>query len=139
MTLTAILERLKEATGPDATLDADIHLALFPDMLGINSGFEGVPLREAARRYREDDPEYWPVVTHTYDMTAITASIDAALGLVERLGFTIHTAHHGKSFWSVDVCVPDNAMLAEEGDGPTFPLAILTALVTALIARKEQQ
>lgn len=111
--LTALAERLRAATGPDRELDYTILSALFP--------------REAYE-------------TGTLNTPPLTASVDASLGLVERV---------------LPGRVPDilhDALEAMAGNGPfqfrwpgtattaltmreVLPLAILLALVTALIAK----
>jgi len=122
--MTDIIKRLKEATGPDRELDCDIAISL--DFIATR--------------------EYW---SYDYAQTVAhyTASIDAALALVERMlpgwyyTITSHNTSMGNKPWC-DLATHEyihGDVLVEgvyfESAGPTIPLAILTALFTALEAK----
>jgi len=116
--MTDILKRLKEATGSDRELDAAIFWKLFPG---------SKPNLHTAMNI----PDY-------------TASIDAALALVERMlpGWDLSLFHrHTKSGWMARVRSPSydlfctNIVDGEEHCVPSAPIAILAALFTALEAQ----
>lgn len=112
-TLTALQERLRSATGPDLVLDVHIWVTLVG----------GDPKQIIPPR--------------------VTASVDAALALVEKLGWCPHMMHFGPkgaSGWTcVDLCPPNRADEGVEREGNTAPLAILSTLLAALIANGEDR
>lgn len=121
-TLSALQERLRLATGPDRELDA---------VLGFEIG--------GASRGLLSPTEIWIHDDRGFDyLPHYTASVDAALALVEKLGWCPHMMHFGPkgaSGWTcVDLCPPNHADEAVDGEGNTAPLAILSALLAALIA-----
>lgn len=75
--IASLLERVTAATGPDRVLDLDLARALVPDVVVL--------------RRNDDDTANEP---HTY--WEYTASIDAALALVERLlpGWSVRIYSH---------------------------------------------
>ncbi len=120
-----LLEQVKAATGPDKVLDASIELELDAKSFWKNPN--------------EDSPPF-------------TASIDAALALVERvmpLAFVtlekFAVSDEGKNEWRAWVKLLNESDLS--GDGPSVrqsqgfgksanpPLAILAALLSALDAQ----
>ena len=153
MTLTAILERLKELSAPDRELDAMLEVLLVQNRVWVEDGTV-IYARNAAEPYMTTrigtiDPGVHS--RHFYlswedGYPRYTASIDAALGLVERcLPGTWWL--FGKGRMKPEELLYGAQLLPEgdidtiigEGEAATPPLAILTALVSALIARKEQQ
>lgn len=130
-TLSKLIERVEAAT--EGSRELDVLLGCLTDdsyemNITLKEYVEAFGLANAVER--SDVPQ--SILYHT--LPKVSSSIDAALALTERLGLTVHTVHHGRSFWSVDVCVPDNAMLASEGEALTFPLAIIIATLRALEA-----
>lgn len=130
--LAGLLERVKAATGPDddgsnpdwrmrkRALDADIW------GLGHEVVWDGLA-------YYEPAPEQsWVIVPH------VTASIDAALALTERVlpggvDAVLKLQTGGKYFHA--------ELETEEGDEtafnhPSLPLAILAAMLSAIIAQE---
>ena len=118
-----LIDRLKAATGPDRELDCLIFCetaqspftSYYPDcVLASLGGF-------AARLEISDIDHY-------------TASIDAALALVERMlpvhRFALYTNGGGNGPCCL-VAIGDEPIVANV-HAPTLPLAILTALFTAL-------
>jgi hypothetical protein len=129
-----LLDRLREATGSDRELDADLCLAL------TYSDATAEPLINPRRS--EDDPDWmdYEIVDHgkVVDCTdvfpALTASIDAALALVERkLPRTMWRLQSDPDTGDGFRCTlaPEVPPVAS-ADGATATLAILIALLTAL-------
>lgn len=124
--LEELLERVEKATGPSLQLDCEIQVAL--DIRPDWAVGDTRPL--VIRDGHVEVGEYGPgLITPSY-----TASIDAALGLVER-------CLPGKG-WQVSELDAGNfvAFVRREPYTPkplaTAPLAILAALLRALIARE---
>jgi hypothetical protein len=126
-----ILERLRAATGPDRELDALIWLETT----------DGATRRESTVT---SSTNLWPPYTidETRDATgrlitvpSYTASIDAALALVERMlpgaAYDMHKSDKGYSF-SILRAYLDRPYFG----GATPALAILTALFAALEAKE---
>lgn len=127
MTKAELLQRIEAASGPDRVLDGDVWHALTakPGDVWVNDFADGV--------YHLQDPRD----TIAYEAPPdLTASIDAAIALVERL-------LPGRQI----------TMRIDEKDGPrphsviaatwfaqcnTLPLAILAALLRALIAKEAE-
>lgn len=108
----ALVKRVEAATGPDAFLDAHIRAAL-------------------------DMPATLPVTT---ECPNYTASIDAALSLVERVlpgyGLELYWGTVGAA-----ACLASDATYSQHWSGsrcPTPALAILGALLTALKSKQAQ-
>lgn len=130
-----LLTRVRNATGPDREWDAEIASAL------------GFPIEWKQANYTM---ETYPVITWSdtrEPCPQFTASIDAALALVER----VLPGWHGALTWLPDHGPNDASFACEigpmdwSGDGPpdniighgdSMPLAILAALLTALIAKE---
>ena len=71
--LTALLERVEAATGPDREIDTEIARAFGWTPPGINPAlWEG-----------KETPSWW--ATPGFGMPAYTSSLDAAIALVERV------------------------------------------------------
>lgn len=118
-----LLDRLRAATGPDRALDE----ALFERDHG-------------RKRYRSTFEQYEP----SEELTPYTASLDAALALVERVLPEANTLFIEKepqtkrhsAYWEVSLQRNnvDSGHWAHNGIAPTAPLAVLIALLTALAA-----
>lgn len=134
--LRSLAHRLEKVTGPDREIDTDIAIMF----KAIPKGFLICNEGDAFQRYiaQHDIVEFWQA-------PAYTASIDAAVSLVERIA--------PEYCWTVDsnggLC---SAKLFHDGDegedgwwdigwhvGATPALAILRALVAALIAQAGDQ
>ena len=138
MSLSALLERVEGATGPDRELDADLWWVLqHRDAERVfNTGALGLPkVRPAtlpipAGLGRSGVQSYAP----TY-----TASIDAALALIGRvkpgMEFHLSTARHRKG-WSVKTWVSDDKYSGRLLDAPTPALALCAALLAAMIGEE---
>lgn len=151
--LVELLERVKAATGPDRELDFRIHIAVIEDVVW--------PVRDRLGRitnpdYRMSDylRGYSSVINsddQDFDFPRYTSSIDAALALTERLlpgcGIVIDREPPAKGGAPAGAAV--NGWIGQEGPegrawehfdatGETFPLAILGALLSALIAQDPQ-
>lgn len=126
--LASLLERVKAATGPDADLDVEIMAALLPKhKKTMEAGFDR--LVAVAWEWRD-------FAWRTTDRIPYTASIDAALALVERLRPWVpwvdisgmnKRPDRDTGVWKV---VLDGGW---EGRAQTLPLAILSALLCSLI------
>ena len=116
--LNELLERVKKATGPDKELDADILKAL---------GFHAW-----AGRMSYPKPPIWV----DFGGSDITASVDASLALVERrLPNTMKRVCDDDNGDPRAELVTETMGYARE-HGATWPLAILAALLSALIAQE---
>ena len=125
--IEGLVERLRQATGQDRELDRDI-LALFECVDG------------------GDDPiigwcEWNRLGNKTYVHPApLSDSIDAALALVERLlpgwRYDIHSPRFGIPFEAVLMDGDSASRRIVVGNAATAPLAILSALLTALGSSK---
>lgn len=136
-----LLAKLERATGPDRELDALIDIACGPKPLGdiehwVNLWDHGWRLgREPGHVYMRQHAgadEY-----ANYPSPAVTASLDAALALVERVlpgwGFDIT---YRAAWGNCTACVIANDRRAppHTGAGATPAFALLSALIRALIA-----
>jgi hypothetical protein len=118
--LASLLERVRAAKGPDRQLDRDIQKALD---IGPTS-------------FTHDEFNHWPL--------HVTASIDASLALVERLlpGWVVadlsQNSRHAGDPWGCKLAIyygstpSRNREVSSGHDFPKAPLAILTAMLTAL-------
>lgn len=151
--LPALLARVEKANGPDRELDARLW-AEFDDrnikevaIVGITS--IGRELIAKSRRKPHDEcviGGWWgdgSFYTINGDiMPKFTATIDAALGLVELClpGWGIEiTAGMGDGISVTVGHVGPNKLYDQPegwGDGPTIPIAVLRALLAALIAKE---
>lgn len=150
-TLTALRDRVAAATGPDRELDAEIDAALFGGRAS-HTFTEGTPAANLRRSYDlgtvfdHSDPLTnggHVLSKQTRHSTKITASIDAALALVERElpGWKPKVAQEDENLWRVHLGHgsfhptrrPDGG--SSHAAGPTAALSILLALLAAKIAR----
>jgi hypothetical protein len=124
--IEGLLSRLEAATGPDRELDHRLQGILVNDgNFGHYAGLE--EWVTAGMEFGWNTPAY-------------TASIDAALALVERLlpGWRRRLEEpHGDGGWRASLIWPDqeDVVRAKVAEAPTAPLAILLALFRALSAR----
>lgn len=165
MELKELIERVRAATGPDRELDA--HLARMagwnvveckmPDINGSTVTIElwrpencddasfseyvaDIKAEVSANLWRDHD-----------DFPAYTASIDAALALVERClpGWVVsdlrQNSRHAGDPWGCELAIyygsnPSKNRSSFSGyDFPTAPLAIILALLTALDQKEENK
>lgn len=129
MELTELLERVRKAEGPDRELD--FWLTCLVQNGGRLGQFRSASAWvEAATHFGWNSPRF-------------TSSIDAAVGLVERIlsEANYYGADRDPGGWSAYVSrnnVPSGHWVFE-AEHKTAPLAILAALLQALIAQQEQQ
>lgn len=127
--LRELAERLGKSTGPDLEVDRIIAVALdgYCNLCGLGD-HDGV--------YQKITPNGIMVGVRGY-----TASIDAALELVERLlpgrDMALYLANCGGHRWccQIERCPEHDPQY--EGNALTHAIAILRALVAALIAQAE--
>lgn len=131
-----LIERLEKATGPDRKLDAliAIHVALW-----------------SYEKRKGDRNEYWrdpaDISRHSSyqprrELLRYTASIDAALGLVERCltGWKLHSLQHHRGDDAWTAALRDDAariLVSRWATAQTAPLAILLALLHATLSLSE--
>jgi len=143
--LSKLLEKVKAATGPSDELDARIHHALHPDQKFMFDGGDVRTKRPA--RYGplreldldtwgpETDPYTWEGFARAMNAQRITSSIDASLALVEKMlpGAVWFAACQPDDvgLYSFDLR-PTDAPEVATASAPTFPLAILQSLLSAL-------
>lgn len=141
-TLTEISDLLDKAPGPDRGLDVRIALATAHPGYAVLDPDCGVIVEPRPEGYVE-----YSAFRHVITVDQYTRSIDAALGLVERLlpGWTWNLGsenphHSSPSPWC---CLAPPGVDWDEvgvvqGDAPTVPFAILKALIVALIEKEKQ-
>lgn len=124
--LASLLERVNAAAGPDRELDGRLFVGLKLDPSLSNLSNHPGHILDGSRNH------------HT--VPAYTASIDAAVALVERV-------HPWNPWFDIKGCQPrkdgsPGALWVVAMDGavecraPTLPLAILAALLDALVVRE---
>jgi len=128
--LTALLERVRAATGPDIALSGQILCALNGTRLLSAEFFYTGHIKVAA----EKDGERWE---STFADPLV--SIDAALALVERTlpGLEISLTRYGGA-WDAEFArldEPDMDGTSGPEPSPTPALALLRALLSALIEK----
>ena len=135
MDLQTLLERVKAAGGPDRELDAELWVALEPGATRKQWSY----IHEASGRECHVD-ETRDATRRLIIVPSFTASIDAALALVERAlpgrGYEIHQGIHETPM--VRLIRPDESAPDEYDSASPPALAILAALLTALIAQKAE-
>lgn len=126
--LTSLLERVRDAAGPSAVLDAELYATIGGAPHTATAGHRKVPL------VLKDDPKDWP---------AYTASIDAALALVERVLPGWEWLKKSPKVITLYRPLTEQEDTAKawakhiDGTGATIPLAILSALLRALTSNQE--
>lgn len=133
-TLRDLLERVKAATGPDRELDAAIYNAA-PEKVGDKDfcAFR-LPMDEWGDRFDDGWRIGWEGRQYPEKLPRLTASIDAALALVERVltGHIWDVTSTGQCWIEPDLGRPDHW----NGTAATPPLAILAATLAALIEQE---
>lgn len=123
--LTGLLERVRRATGPDRRLDVAIHV------LVTNKGRLG--------DYSSVDEYTNTAIQLGWNTPRVTASVDAALALMER--------ELPNQQWMLDKQPENFDCVLWDGIGPkakanctaqTLPLAIVASALSALIAQEPQ-
>ena len=135
--LEGLLERVNAAKGPDREIDARIWCH-----------FEGKRFKEAWTGYRETTQVYYTeppgrklCVSQPDAIAPVSSSVDAALGLVERMlpgcDWFIEMSRDYRQPYRVLVARDDYC--SEAADHLTAPLCILAALLTALIEQRKAE
>ena len=120
--IEGLVERLRQATGPDRRIDASLYRLDRPDEAANSPWPVWIKSQENGRDDFKAVPRY-------------TASIDAAMALVERRLAGERVAF--EKFPDHGFCVVKaNSDDEHDAEAPTLPLAILAALLTALGASK---
>ena len=119
--LSALRDRLIAATGPDAFIDDDLEWEC-GDWTNLGGWWRRHKITGVEERYHYSNPP------------AYTASIDAALGLVTRLlpGWRLAMYTDGEGKGPCCLAMLDDEPVKANCHAPTLPLALLTALVSAL-------
>jgi hypothetical protein len=159
--LDGLLERVKAATGPDRAIDCLIWQMAYPDntvMFDAGKAFGPGEKRGATYGKLADFPvdggwEDWEGLARHIGAEPVTASIEAALALVERVlpgscvlvgdykGLANPAVWGGKYQNAKGWCSlspDDEAMSSHRAHAETPPLAILAALLAARSALGEQ-
>ena len=148
--LTELRERAERATGGSRELDARIWHALHPtQQVTLDHGKATGPGRHRPARHGPlsqfpiDGWEDWKSVALHIGATEITASIDAALALVEAKlpGYCVLMAFNStKARARADIHSEPLGSVGtwtDGGNGATLALAILSALLRALEAKEQ--
>jgi len=123
--LRALLERVEAATGPGRELEIDLCAALF------GGSAEGIEEAKRSHRFRSTPLGGLQEPFHS-ELRNYTASVDAALALVERkLAGWEWEASFLVGLYRFELGDP---LLGFVGESAAAPLAILAALLKALIA-----
>lgn len=123
--LETLLERVRNATGPSAVLDAELYATIGGAPNTATAGPRKVPL------VLKGDPKDWP---------AYTASIDAAVALVDRVlpewQYHMGTCGEDDIPWA---CITEPVEPCRDfaASAPEITIAILTALLCALTSNQE--
>lgn len=147
MTLSLLLRKLEEATGPDRELDARLHVALFdPQDVLLDPGHAGKPPHRppvygAGSELIRDEwsKSDWDAIAHQVGASArYTSSVDEAIVLVEKMlpGWrkSVGEATDGKSWAGYLYKLEDRPELDTKviANAPTPALALCIALLKAL-------
>lgn len=137
--LSELLERLNTATGPDDELEAAVWLAVIP----------GASRRNVMAEWPTELPiwEYYDPERNTFArfIPAIMSSVDAALSLVDRCGFPLRQWNYtmAAAYGSFSIIPNDgestgihDKRCGHAHGAATIPIAILSALLAALIAKE---
>jgi hypothetical protein len=139
MSLHELLERVKAASGPDRELDAAIHMAVLPDDFAskiMRGDYATHSWRLGSGGVSYVSPNSGGTSGGSHPVAAYTASIDAAVALIERVlpgcEWDVSTASGGRAGYEVEIVRPHGG--AWTRPGPTPPLALIAALLEAKIA-----
>lgn len=148
--LQVLLAKVEAATGPDREIDCLIWKIAEPErtiMFDAGKAFGRGPKHSATYGKLSDFPlknwDDWEAVARHIEAPTLTASIDAALALLERMlpenGKVEQLIGWGVSKLSGNELQFDCFLYIDHGpetraEGNTAPLAILAALLKALIA-----
>lgn len=145
--LNELLERVRSATGPDR----ELSLRILTEVGGWafeKRGRDRQPWMYGPQGERRDPPG-----RGVFHAPHVTASIDAALALVERLfpdhgpnmvysyDLNWHASAHAHMSYAAELFVAEGdpcEMVSYHGQAHTLPLAILAALLQALISKESQ-
>jgi len=139
--LTALLERVRAATGADREIDAALMAQSYAQeerhIGAVMEYSDGSEERVKDLVWVDPKTDKWvSTAAHSY-----TASIDAALALTERVlpgwRYDIHSPRFGTPFEAVLVDGDSASLRIVTAKAPTAPLAILAALLSALIAQAQ--
>lgn len=160
MEASELIERLEKATGPDREIDALLWAHFDNRVVRIAYGEVIARKRDSLDDVRLGFVDPTPLRSNFYgwDGEAYTASIDAALALVERVlpgwkrGFRDHDEVEGDGVCAW-LCSPDysvihwsagdvhktdvTAGMRVTGDAPTFALALCLALLRAALLKAQ--
>lgn len=133
--LQALLERVEAASGPVEEIDNLIWWHFFCPERGKDDAMRVGPMDNVAKRAA------WARCFYgTERSTKFTASLDAAVGLVEKMlpGFDVCLARVSGE-WSADIGPPDSFQAASAKSRPTPALALIAALLKALISQSNPE
>lgn len=122
--LNDLLERVRAAQGPDRDLDEAIALALCDEHFFAQ--LAGAPEDTGCEMYR-----FGPHNAHS--ALRVTASIDSALALVERL------LNEDEALELLSMVATETSEDTVNGSIKTLPLAIISALLTAIDQKEENK
>lgn len=137
--LRPLLDRIEKAEGPDRELDLLIWVALVANPSKEYNWSDGVWFKDHGEK---DRGPYWRACDHTKEAPFYTASLDAALALVERVrpGHWWSIEHVGGAppagFAKARIFTPE---VAYSASGSTPALALLSALIRSLIEGDENE
>jgi hypothetical protein len=126
--LAGLIERVENATGPDWGLDSAVFAAC---------GMQINPKNSDYGRWPEEAVDGWGF----YRIDRITASIDAAMALVERVdprSWHVHLATALNTLWSSDTTFGE-PLIAPDVPLALLPKHILLALLRALQESQDAQ
>lgn len=137
--LHELLERLEKAEGPDREIDALIVVCFrVTDNLApwVDKNFPVWRARsdghvEVVHNAGEGGVNWKP--------ESYTASLDAVIALVEKMGWSVHFLHFSPKRQNAAICKFNRSDHGYEAEAKTMPIATLTAMVKALIAEKENE
>ncbi len=139
--LGELLARLEAATGPDRELDFELHISLIEDAVWPVTDRRG-RVTNPNSRMSDYLATYRDVINaddQDFDFPRYTASLDAALGLVERtlpnwLWKVACAGDDRPERFDALLMAPHIAARDIYGEGKTPALALLTAMIRALLA-----
>ena len=162
--LQALIERVEKATGPDRDLDAAVFVAVtgaatwsYDDNCHIDALIKSGAYRGDKQLHPDYDPN--PRVTWRYrigdaeygEVPSLSASIDAALALLERVLPGWKVMIHAGGMWGevmpgASISEPGFAALSRKGlpyrlgkaNAPSLPLAIIAATIRAMQSQENE-